>query len=299
MKNADTGKEEIKSTSNPPIFKTDVVQFVYEKKAFVNPQTGHTYLGLVETLKDQYYSDYSFEKAREASTQLEQQQQQIFGGSVQRVFGRTDQVLGSKKPAGVFDSGQKTGRWIDQQLTALIRGNVKFFHRKYEYAPPEWKEFERDVKSWIGANICAESLEALRDSFVIQHLHPYTRAVLQFAYDNHFVPVAAQIPVAYAAFRIASAVDMVWRDARGRLYVVELKKCKDFYYDWFTGKLKEPLQAFRNSVRNQHQLQLCMTFLMFNETYAKHKADGAFILQVDSDKVRRHEMNAEIYKSMK
>ena len=102
-------------------------------------------------------------------------------------------------------------------------------------------------------------------------------------------PIYHELPVGNPNLRIATRIDVVCQNENNQKWVlIEIKTGFDRYYNCSNGYMDIPLQNFKNSIKNQHQLQLLMNQTLFEYTYPTCSIDTSFILQFHDQGITTH-----------
>ena len=117
--------------------------------------------------------------------------------------------------------------------------------------------------------------------------HPLARAFVALTRRLRLVPAGAQVVVRDEQIDLATLVDGVFVNERGRVVLVELKCGFEGYNDASNGRMRRPFQKFTNAPKNQHQLQLAFTRCMFERTFPEFG-------RVDARVVRMTERGAHV-----
>ena len=81
---------------------------------------------------------------------------------------------------------------------------------------------------------------------------------------------------------LATLVDGVFVNERGRVVLVELKCGFEGYNDVGNGRMRPPFQRFTNAPKNQHQMQLAFTRCMFERTFPEFgRVDARIVRMTD------------------
>jgi len=259
----------------------------------------HYFNGIHDTLKRNYYPDYNYDQALEKYNESKQVPSETHNFKFQ--FPNITALLPSK-----HDGGSKTGRFVDQQITSLFNNKPGFIVQHSTTSPKPWENAVSDVNKYIQAGICAvafrQLLNMVNHEVILTYIHPLTRMILEFMYQQGYASVRAQVPVASNDWNLATAVDMLWwKHETKSLIIVELKKCKSFYYNLANNKLKPPFENYDNSPRFQHQLQLCATEILYNNTFyedSEKRVSGAMVVRVDHEGIEIYPEDRNIFNKL-
>lgn len=112
--------------------------------------------------------------------------------------------------------------------------------------------------------------------------HPLARAFVTLTRRLGLVPVGAQVVVRDEQLDLATLVDGVFVNERGRVVLVELKCGFEGYNDTSNGRMRRPFQRFTNAPKYQHQLQLAFTRCMFERTFPEFgRVDARIVRMTD------------------
>ena len=118
------------------------------------------------------------------------------------------------------------------------------------------------------------------DGSVVDPTHPLARAFVALTHRLRLVPVGAQVVVRDEQCDLATLVDGVFVNERGRVVLVELKCGFEGYNDTSNGRMRHPFRAFTNAPKNQHQIQLAFTRCMFERTFPEFGRVDARIVRM-------------------
>ena len=179
------------------------------------------------------------------------------------------------------DGGMSRGRRVDVEVERWIKSRARGPH---PLRPP----LERSV------NPSRPSVTSRGGTPLLEEpTHPLARAFVALTRRLGLVPVGAQVVVRDEQVDLATLVDGVFVDQRGRVVLVELKCGFEGYNDVGNGRMRAPFQKFTNAPKNQHQLQLAFTRCMFERTFPEFgRVDarivrmtdrGAHVTRIDGD----------------
>lgn len=124
-------------------------------------------------------------------------------------------------------------------------------------------------------------------------MHPFSRGFIALTKRLRLRPIGAQVVVRCERCNIATMVDGVFLNARGRVVLVELKCGFEGYVDRSTGNMRGVFASFSDAPKNQHQIQLAFTRCMFERTFpelgtvdgivVRMTETGAHVRSVDPD----------------
>ena len=116
---------------------------------------------------------------------------------------------------------------------------------------------------------------------------PQTKAFWQAIEKLKLKPVRTQVVVAAecASGPIAHAIDVVCINSKGDYTLLEIKSGFTGYLKNCTGFMQKPLQQLTDCPENQHQLQLCASKEMYENTFPDHNLTTSILLQIEGDKV--------------
>ena len=194
--------------------------------------------GITAVMKEKYYKDYVYR-----------------GGALceQRAA-----VGGTKKPGR--GGGMARGRQVDNEIQRWVQEGAA--QGATPLKPPRGLERSKDPKGKEGT----------------QALHPFSRAFIALTQRLHLTPVATQVVVRNEQCNIATLVDAVFLNAKGRIVVVELKTGFEGYNDVSTGRMLAEFAYLTNAPASQHRVQLAFTKEMFEMTFPEFgDVDGLLI----------------------
>jgi len=114
-------------------------------------------------------------------------------------------------------------------------------------------------------------------------LHPFSRAFIALTERLRLTPVASQVVVRDEQCNIATLVDAVFLNAKGRVVVVELKTGFEGYNDVSTGRMLAEFAHLSNAPANQHKVQLAFTHAMFEMTFPEFGSADALLIRMTSE----------------
>jgi len=114
-------------------------------------------------------------------------------------------------------------------------------------------------------------------------LHPFSRAFIALTERLRLTPVASQVVVRDERCNIATLVDAVFLNAKGRVVVVELKTGFEGYNDVSTGRMLAEFAHLSNAPANQHKVQLAFTHAMFEMTFPEFGSADALLVRMTSE----------------
>jgi len=148
-------------------------------------------------------------------------------------------------------------------------------------APPKKKDtisgmargrlVDRQVELWIRGG------KVNRKKF-----HPFSRAFIALTERLCLKPVGAQVVVRDESCNIATLVDAVFLDPKGRVVLVELKTGFEGYNETSTGLMHGAFSYMTNCPANQHQVQLAFTQMMFQRTFPEFGTVTALVVRMTS-----------------
>jgi hypothetical protein len=102
--------------------------------------------------------------------------------------------------------------------------------------------------------------------------------------EKEWIPVCAQLPVGCKELRLATKIDLLCRDAQGKIIIIELKCGFDDYFEVHNqGNMSYPLQHVPTSFRNKSILQLLLSTYFFFHTehrFNRYTFGGSYLLHV-------------------
>ncbi len=107
--------------------------------------------------------------------------------------------------------------------------------------------------------------------------------VWQVFFQMRLRPFATQVPVGCKDLKLATAADVVCYNEQREVVVIEIKAGYTHYLHKHTGKHMQVIQApIVDSVFNQHQLQILVTYELYRRTHPSHKmASTGLVFRVD------------------
>ena len=141
------------------------------------------------------------------------------------------------------DGGMSRGRRVDVEIERWIKRELR------PLRPPE------GGSTPLRPPVTSEVRGGLRGCSPLP-THPLARAFVTLTRRLGLVPVGAQVVVRDEQLDLATLVDGVFVNERGRVVLVELKCGFEGYNDASNGRMRRPFQRFTNAPKYQHQLQL-------------------------------------------
>jgi hypothetical protein len=209
--------------------------------------------GVHPTLTSIFYPKYNYKNA-------------TLGPTTPGATNRRDSRVTKHKP------GKSAGILVDLELRRTIQLCVKY------HIPTTVFCSHANQLSYARSATLTE-----RDkSLVAKKVSEATSKLWQAFARMKLTPVAAQVPVGCIELKVATAADVVCKDASGRRVVVEIKTGFLSYYHKHTGNnLRGIAPPQHDSPANQHQLQLLLTCELYRRTFPGHIMGGAYIMRVD------------------
>lgn len=187
-----------------------------------------------------------------------------------------------KKKRG--DGGMARGRRVDVEVERWIKSRVRA-----STGSTTKKKFS--TRAFVAASSKTKDPKDPKDPN--EPTHSLARAFVALISRLRLVPVGAQVVVRDEQVDLATLVDGVFVDERGRVVLVELKCGFEGYNDTSNGRMRPPFRKFTNAPKHQHQLQLAFTRCMFERTFPEFgRVDarivrmtdrGAHVTRIDDD----------------
>ena len=184
-----------------------------------------------------------------------------------------------KKKRG--DGGMARGRRVDVEVERWIKSRVRA-----STGSTTKKKFS--TRAFVAASSKTKDPKDPNEP-----THSLARAFVALISRLRLVPVGAQVVVRDEQVDLATLVDGVFVDERGRVVLVELKCGFEGYNDTSNGRMRPPFRKFTNAPKHQHQLQLAFTRCMFERTFPEFgRVDarivrmtdrGAHVTRIDDD----------------
>jgi hypothetical protein len=137
------------------------------------------------------------------------------------------------------------------------------------------KKIHRDMQRYI--DFVTQRVEKRPKRF-----HEYSRKLIVALEKWGLIPIDSEHPVADMAINVASAVDIICRNERNELVLIEVKTGMDNYIQKGNSTLQGPLSGiFNNCPLHQAFLQLIMTAEMMKQTSGLYISDdNLYVVQV-------------------
>jgi len=216
------------------------VQYDEKRKALVAGD-GQVFRGVCPTIHSLFFPHYKY-RPIETTAMAPSPPQVSLVPLPPLLSGRVAPKVPTRPPTGL-----ETGVRVDQELTKAIREIVRNGGNVRSYLTGLFKRPKQE------------------------RIHHRTRSILRWLVEMGYRPVAAQLPVSSTKGRVATLVDIVCYDQKtNRFILIETKSGFDDYYDTGSGCQLQGSASFlkrSDSPRNQHQLQLLATSLLFCATF--------------------------------
>ena len=109
-----------------------------------------------------------------------------------------------------------------------------------------------------------------------------TRHIINYFLSEQYTAVAAQFPVANAAYRLGTCIDVVVTDKAGNTILVEIKRgCQHRHLSTGGNMLNYKNNSISDALHHQHQLQIILGKQLFMKTLPQNKNVSCLILYVD------------------
>ena len=191
--------------------------------------------------------------------------------------------LANRYAAIIKRTGNSAGHMSGRGITAVIKSN---YYPDYVFTkgPPfetavnasgkkgrsRGLMVDHQVQKWIkGQGAAPHELRGMFEDQGAQPLtfHPFARAFIELTQKLELTPIGTQVVVQDERCNVATLVDAVFLNAKGRVVLVELKTGFEGYNDTSNGDMKTDFAYLTNAPANQHQIQLAFTRCMFEETF--------------------------------
>jgi len=205
-------------------------------------------------------------------------------------------------------------------ITTLIPR--KFFHRKWTHlhiAGVSGKKkkvsgsergslIDKQITHWANLVINAKSKRSLTaiDRFV-EKTHPYTKKFIYYLRANGWTPVAAQLPVGDTHRRVATALDLVVRDLKQRLILLEIKAGYNQTFDrqrWngcvqrFMYLQPESLKRWVANAKTYSMIELLWGARLYASTFPQKPADRFYVIHLDDQGVHPYNIEPQLGKAV-
>ena len=177
----------------------------------------------------------------------------------------------SVKGRDVSLMGKEQGSAVDREVTAIARLLAKHRVGAAMYA---------DRSKRLPRTLPRRAFDALSGYRATQHV--YTQKVFDELARQKWEPIAAQVACGSVDARLGTAVDIVCVDPRrpDKDILLELKCGFARYIDRFSTRMKAPFQAMTDSPRNQFQLQLMFSRILYARTFVGRTVGHCAIIRV-------------------
>jgi hypothetical protein len=205
--------------------------------------------GITAVMKEKFFPDYVFRHAT--------------GGPVLDKTGKVGAV--TKKGRG---GGMARGRQVDNEVQRWIQGIAQGDAQGTAPFKP---------RQGVRASIGSKGVKGA------QPLHPFSRAFIALTERLRLTPVSTQVVVRDERCNIATLVDAVFLNTKGRVVLVELKTGFEGYNDVSTGRMRGEFSHLSNAPANQHKVQLAFTHAMFEMTFPEFGSADALLIRMTSE----------------
>lgn len=233
--------------------------------------------GLTAITREKYYPEYRFVPGG------------TWSGSAVGGGGEGGVLVKKKKR----DGGMSRGRRVDVEVERWIKGRVRASAPSTTNTKKKFSTRAFVVTASAAAEAASATSKKRKKKDPEEPSHPLARAFVALTTRLRLVPVGAQVVVRDEQCDLATLVDGVFVDERGRVVLVELKCGFEGYNDTSNGYMRSPFQKFTNAPKHQHQLQLAFTRCMFERTFPEFgRVDarivrmtdrGAHVTKIDDD----------------
>jgi len=195
-------------------------------------------------------------------------------------------AAGARRVRGAGRAGMARGKKVDAQLARVVRLLHHAGLSVDQYLGEDPLPITRESKDQV------EELERLR-----KKAHPFVGHllnVLVHKLEDPLYPIDAQVGVGcYRRLRLGTGVDLVCRDERGGVWIVEIKTGYAENYHQYCSYLKAPFQEWNDSPYHQHQIQLLLTTVLYRHTFPLSKVVGACVVRIDDYMTYRYNLSPE------
>lgn len=252
--------------------------------------------GIVKLLEALFYKSYDFQTCIAADKYNKFKREMLGMDQVKSDTAKIDtfrfEAAAKFGASKTHVKGLEEGKMIDEHVTCLIQN--KPIMNEYEF-PVDEVAYQL-MKTKAGLKVTRKTMK---------HTHPLAQKFMRCMLEWGYTPECAQPSVGDVELGIATAPDNFWRNQETKgLAMVELKKYNRSYYDLSNDVMKAPYQYYidpktkkkidiRNSLHNQHQLQLGWTFRLCQGSISKatmDQVDEIFIIQLDAGMPLRHDL---------
>ena len=166
--------------------------------------------------------------------------------------------------------GREQGSAVDREVTAIARLLAK--HRVSVAAFLGKQQLPRSI-----TRSARDALSGYRET-----QHVYTKKVFAELERQGWEPIAAQVACGSVDARLGTAVDLVCVDPKRphQDILLELKCGFARYVDRYAGRMHEPFKAMTDSPRNQFQLQLMFSRILYARTFKGRKVGTCAVIRV-------------------
>lgn len=192
-------------------------------------------------------------------------------------------AVGARRVRGAGRGGMARGRKVDSQLARVVRLLHHAGLSVDQYLGKAPLPVTRESKDQV------DELERLR-----KKAHPFVGHLLNalvHKLEDPLYPIDAQVAVGcYRRLRLGTGVDLVCRDERGGVWIVEIKTGYTENYRQFCGYMRAPFNERDDSPYHQHQIQLLLTTVLYRHTFPLSKVVGACVVRIDDYMTYRYDL---------
>lgn len=196
---------------------------------------------------------------------------------------------GRGKVKGAGRAGMARGKRVDQELTRVVR---LLTHARM------------GVRTWLGDEplvATVENKEAVEELARLRKAgHPCVRNILNVLankFKRPLYPIDVQVAVGqFRVLRLGTAVDLVCKDDKGGVWIVEIKTGHVSNYHQYCKQMEYPFEAFVDSPYYQHQIQLLLTTTLYRHTFPHSPVVGACVVRIDDYVAHVYELLPELVK---
>lgn len=213
--------------------------------------------GVRDTNQRLFYPEYTYEKARNGALRPRPASSAANGAT------RTKRT------------GISRGKTVDHQLSKA----VDLMH-KYGVEPLHLLDLKQHQAEWRRAAAPMHVNERGWLTRFAREMHPFARQFLELMVQQDWLPHAGQRLCASSMARLGTAVDVVVvHRSRPRQHIlVEIKAGYYSYLNRYYKKMKHPYGNLTDCPLNQFYLQLAVTRMLYERTYANQKNVQAFVV---------------------
>ncbi len=115
-------------------------------------------------------------------------------------------------------------------------------------------------------NLCSNNKKLCDTKY--GYIDPMTEYFFTWIKIRKLVPVICELPICDPSIKLGTAADMIAKDSKGDLYLIEVKTGNLKTFNSYNGAMESGLSDLNNSPYNQGRLQLIVTYQILKRIYS-------------------------------